>query len=186
MLCKNISNPYVLCPFCRLTKSHLSKLTCGCSPHQLLKCPLLRQPFLMLPLTSSTKWVKLYRHSNSKNWSTTVKHGHLIRENEPLFPDEIQAWTNGPIISTLFEKHKGIREISFEFFKDVNYNSLNHEQKETINKVLNLYGNKNTRWLVNLTHSEEPWKDARVGLKEGEVGTKEITKESIKNYYSSI
>lgn len=112
----------------------------------------------------------------------------LVREEEALFPEEIQAWANGPVVPALFEKHRTIRKVSSGFFPDANPNFLSEEQKETIDKVIDLYGDKDTQWLVSLTHMEDPWKDARAraGLKDLEVGTEEITQEAIKSYYSSI
>ena len=40
-------------------------------------------------------------------------------------------------------------------------------ETESIDIVLNSYGDKETYDLCELTHSESPWKDARAGLPEG-------------------
>ena len=111
----------------------------------------------------------------------------LVREDEELFPEEIQAWANGPVVPRLYAEHRGEYRISYDFFKMIgDSNNLNQEQKETVDKVLSFYGDKDSQWLSNLTHMEDPWKDARVGLSDNERGTIPITKESLKKYYSSI
>ena len=63
---------------------------------------------------------------------------------------------------------------------------LTEQQKETINIVLKDYGDKSPQYLVALSHSEDPWKDARIGYGPGERCTNEISDESIAEYYTSL
>ncbi len=52
-----------------------------------------------------------------------VAHGLcLAKLDVPLIKDEVQAWTNGPVIPSLYEDlqgFKGTRPISIPFFKDI-------------------------------------------------------------------
>ena len=52
--------------------------------------------------------------------------------------------------------------------------------------MLGYYGDKSAQWLIDLTHSEEPWKQARVGLAPGERGNREITHAAMADYYSGL
>ena len=61
-----------------------------------------------------------------------------------------------------------------------------NDQTETIEAVLQAYGDKSPQWLSDQTHSEEPWKAARAGLAEGERGDREISLASMSEYYSSL
>ena len=54
------------------------------------------------------------------------------------------------------------------------------------NIVLKDYGDKSPQYLVALSHSEDPWKDARIGYGPGERCTNEISDESIAEYYTSL
>jgi len=59
-------------------------------------------------------------------------------------------------------------------------------ETESIDIVLNSYGDKEPYDLRELTHSESPWKDARAGLPEGVSSQNEITLDSMAVYYGSL
>jgi len=52
--------------------------------------------------------------------------------------------------------------------------------------VLDFYGKKDSQWLSNLTHREDPWVSAREDLAPGERGNTEITLAAMAEYYSSL
>lgn len=108
----------------------------------------------------------------------------LVWDEKPLFPEEIQAWINGPVCPALYEKHKGKFEIAG--ISSGNPLNLNKYQKETVDAVLDLYGPHPSHWLSNLTHMEPPWKNARQGLSMRERGSSVITHDSMAEYYESI
>lgn len=108
----------------------------------------------------------------------------LIWDEKPLFEEKIKAWANGPVVRKLYDWHKG--KYSIDTIKLGDINNLEDYQKETINSVLGFYGDKTSQWLSDLTHAENPWKEARKGLSDGERGDNEITHASIEEYYSSI
>lgn len=108
----------------------------------------------------------------------------LVWDEKPLFHERIEAWANGPVIRDLFAYHKGYYNI--EDISLGNASKLTPEQKETIDAVLDYYGNKSSQWLIELSHMELPWKSARKGLSIEERGNREITHESMSEYYSSL
>src|SRR4051794_10817760 len=91
----------------------------------------------------------------------------LVWDDEPLYPEEIQAWANGPVIPALYERHRG--KFRVKEWKG-NPEALTSIQKETIDKVLEFYGDRSSQWLTDLTHNERPWVEARRGLPPGERG----------------
>ena len=110
---------------------------------------------------------------------------HLVWEDKELFPEEIQAWANGPVVPCLYSLHQGMFSLEPGFFKgDVKH--IPATSKDVIDRVLKFYGDKDAQWLSDLTHMEQPWKTARVGLAEGERGSSVISTESMAEYYSSI
>jgi uncharacterized phage-associated protein len=108
----------------------------------------------------------------------------LVWDEKPLFKAPIQAWVNGPVIPTVFSYHKGMYSLSE--ISSGNPDALSTEQKETIDSVIDYYGEKSAQWLIELTHLEEPWIEARRGLAPMERGSNEITLESMANYYSNL
>ncbi|MFC3909413.1 Panacea domain-containing protein [Legionella dresdenensis] len=110
---------------------------------------------------------------------------HLVWEDKELFSEEIQAWANGPVVPSLYSLHQGIFSLEPGFFKG-DISSIPDESKDVIDRVLEFYGDKDAQWLSDLTHMEEPWKKARIGLVDGERGNRIISNESMSEYYSSI
>ena len=108
----------------------------------------------------------------------------LVWDEAHLFQEPIEAWANGPVIRALFSYHRGL--YSIPSIPIGNPDLLNDNQKETINAVLDFYGDKSSQWLIDLTHLEEPWKKARTGLSDMERGSKVIKLDDIAEYYSSL
>ena len=108
----------------------------------------------------------------------------LVWDEVPLFSEKIEAWVNGPIVPNIYQLHKGSFEISH--WNHGNKEQLQDFQKETIKAVINYYGDKSGQWLSDLTHLEDPWKNARKGLADSERGNKEISHASMVEYYGSI
>lgn len=109
----------------------------------------------------------------------------LVWDEKPLFDEKIQAWANGPVCPDLFAAHKGHYTVNASLFNGDERN-LSKTQIETIDAVLRDYGNKSSQWLSDLTHMEDPWRHAREGCLDGERCDKEITHESMMNYYGSL
>lgn len=109
---------------------------------------------------------------------------HLVWEDEPLFPERIEAWANGPVIPDLFREHRG--EFQRRSWKKGSVQNLTDEERESIDAVLTHYGPHGAFYLSELTHREPPWKEARQGLPPGARGSNEITQASLAEYYGSL
>ncbi len=124
---------------------------------------------------STMKLQKLVYYSQA--WS-------LVWDEKPLFKEDIEAWANGPVVRDLFNYHRGQFKISSVLTG--NSDLLNKEQKETIDAVLEFYGNKSSQWLSDLTHMEDPWKITRSGIPEFQRGNRVISLETLAEYYGSL
>ena len=129
---------------------------------------------------STMKLQKLVYYSQA--WSTVWDE----IPDTPLFEEPIQAWINGPVVPALFEEHKGHFQVGPGFFKKGKADRLTENQKETIDSVLDFYGNRSAQWLSDLAHSEAPWVEARKGLRADVRGSREITLDSMQQYYGSL
>ncbi|MEH3100247.1 Panacea domain-containing protein [Sphingomonas adhaesiva] len=109
----------------------------------------------------------------------------LVWDDAPLFDDEIQAWANGPVVPALYREHRGRFQL---FAGDIpgNPENLTEDQRDTINVVLEFYGDKSPQWLSDLTHMEAPWRDARAGIPDGASSQRAITPEAMAAYYESL
>ena len=108
----------------------------------------------------------------------------LVWDEKPLFAEEIQAWASGPVVRDLYNHHRGAYLIPD--IQKGNVDNLTKEQRETIDAILEAYGNKPAQWLADLTHMEKPWNEAREGFDPGDNCENEITQASLAEYYSSL
>ncbi len=103
----------------------------------------------------------------------------IVWDDDQLFPEAIEAWRNGPVVRELFYQHQGQFRVSA--IPDGQSGALNGTHRETVDAVLSFYGDKSAQWLSDLTHMEDPWKNAWAN---GANAT--ISLEDIAEYYSSL
>lgn len=109
---------------------------------------------------------------------------HCVWSDKPLFEERIEAWENGPVCPDLYQAHKG--EFSIVSLPKGDWAQLSDDEKDSIDKIVETYNCYNGQQLSRLTHAEEPWQLARLGLERRQRGSKEITLESMARYYDSI
>lgn len=97
----------------------------------------------------------------------------LAWDGVPLFAEEIQAWRDGPVCPAVRNASYGAGDPSV----------LSQRQLDTVMGVLSLYGKKPPNWLIELTHREKPWIDARAGVAPTAKTQTPISKEALKSYY---
>ncbi len=110
----------------------------------------------------------------------------LVWDERLLFREKIEAWAHGPVAPRLYDAHRGQFRVSRISGGDCRH--LNPTQRETVDAVVKYYGKKTALQLSELTHREDPWREARAkaGLRPLERGHAEITRESMMEYYSSL
>jgi uncharacterized phage-associated protein len=124
---------------------------------------------------SAMKLQKLVYYAQA--WST-------VWDDRPLFPERVEAWANGPVVRELYDLHRG--QFQVQAWPKGDPGTLEEEQRSTVDAVLKFYGPLNAQVLSDMTHREEPWRQAREGLPDGERGNREITLASMSEYYSSL
>lgn len=112
---------------------------------------------------------------------------NLVWHDIPLYDSPIMAFAHGPVIKELYDYHKDQFSIKSSDIKKCKLsNILTDSEKDTINRVLQFYGNKTAQWLSDLTHMEEPWRNARKGIPDGQPSSKVISLNDMMEYYSSL
>lgn len=127
-----------------------------------------------------------------------VEAWNLVHLTDPLLIEDFQAWVHGPVLPSLYHelkefKFNDLRVIAEEFdtpsqliLSIIEKNKLSQEQLDLIYTVLDKYGSLNSLQLELLTHSEKPWIEAREGYPPHVSCKNIITKEKMKEFYSSL
>lgn len=111
----------------------------------------------------------------------------LAWDGKPLFEEDFQAWANGPVCVELYNAHRGRFVVDKGFFDERgDMEHFDQDERETLEVVLNAYQDKTPQYLSELTHKENPWKLARIGVPAGERSTKVIEKETMQEYYGGL
>jgi len=110
----------------------------------------------------------------------------LVWDDAPMFAERIRAWKNGPVCGDLYHEHRGRYEIKPGDLPKGDPDTLTAAQRETVLEVLRSYGDKTSQWLSDLTHAEDPWRNARAQAHDGEASSPEITLASMAEYYGSL
>ncbi len=112
----------------------------------------------------------------------------LVWDERPMFGEPIEAWANGPVCRALYERHRGKFAVGPDtpIWSGANPNILTKDEHETIEAILGEYGDKPGHWLRELTHLEEPWKQARGDTPPMESCSNVITHESMRLYYGAL
>lgn len=101
---------------------------------------------------------------------------HLALFDTPLFDDEIEAWMYGPVVPCVYEEYKvnGNNII----YPDREPIQLGNKEEALFEEVFRIYDIYSATGLMNLTHSETPWKKTPTGV--GNIISKNIMKEFFK------
>jgi len=109
----------------------------------------------------------------------------LVWDEKPLFPSRIEAWANGPVIRDLYECHRGHFNANSELFPGDSAH-LSTAEKETIDAVLEAYGDLSGQQLSDLAHGERPWREARENVPPGAPSSNEVNLEVMQYFYSAL
>ena len=128
------------------------------------------------PSITAWKLQKLVYYSQA--WS-------LVWDERNLFDERIEAWADGPVCPELYKLHQGRMNLSPNDI--VGYpTNLDNLAKETIDAVLDYYGDKSGSYLRTLTHMERPWLEARGETSPGYSSSAEISWSLMAEYYGSL
>lgn len=109
--------------------------------------------------------------------------------DHPLFQNRIEAWRNGPVCPDLFHVCEGRYYVQASDIPETSCDyrhPLTEDETDTIDRVIKHYGIKEPYELRELATSEDPWKNARGNIPEGDVCSNEITKDSMGEYYGNL
>lgn len=100
----------------------------------------------------------------------------LMIFDKNAFPEDILAWSYGPVVKEVYQNYKFNK--STELNTDKKVKEISSGLSLVINEVVNSYGIIDANQLINFTHEEEPWKETQIN--------QVINNESIKNYFKKV
>lgn len=103
-----------------------------------------------------------------------IQGASLALKDEPLFEDEILAWKHGPVVYSIYNKYKEYSDKAITE-KPSSTNAIKEFDQLLISEVYKKYSMYTAWQLVQKTHEESPWADA----KQNDV----ISNEDIKEYF---
>ena len=109
---------------------------------------------------------------------------HLALAGMPLFEEEFEAWVHGPVVPSLYFKYRGMSNASLPR-PDGPPPEFVQRSLEILNDVWDEYGQYSAKRLEELTHAEDPWKDARRGHSPAELSNQVIPKDAMRVFYAA-
>ncbi|EFC78872.1 type II toxin-antitoxin system antitoxin SocA domain-containing protein [Parafrankia sp. EUN1f] len=109
---------------------------------------------------------------------------HLALQGSVLFPNEVQAWVDGPVVRALYEQHR--RRTSVSSWPSGDPRRLQPASKQHVDWVLATYGSFSGDELSRMTHAEAPWRLARGGIPDDYSSDAAIDNKMMMDYYSRL
>lgn len=109
---------------------------------------------------------------------------YLANFNRPLFEDPIEAWKYGPAIRSVYQEFKDAGSSVLDVpIADWEINEVDNNTKKFLDDIWEVYKIYSGSDLITLTHTDEPFTEARKNLKEGDDSDIEISKLSMQNFF---
>ena len=111
---------------------------------------------------------------------------NALLDDSIIDDSEFQAWAHGPVSPELYNKYREYRWNSIP--KCTSPAAIDNQTVDVLESVWITYGDKSANELEALTHTELPWKQARLraGVSEGDSCREKISTEDMANYYKSV
>ncbi|MDR1857481.1 MAG: SocA family protein [Desulfovibrio sp.] len=109
---------------------------------------------------------------------------HLAWTGKAMFPETIQAWAYGPVAPDLHQVYGDKHRIGA--IPGGDSSKLTDDEIESVDAVLDAYGDKFWWSLVHYTHLEPPWRDARKGVPFTKNVGGVISPKAMQDYYSEL
>lgn len=106
---------------------------------------------------------------------------------EYLFHDDCEAWVHGPVYREVYHGYKayGYNPIEERGYKYADI-ALTEVEKEILDSIIRNFGCYSGKMLEDMTHTEAPWCNTRLGLKDDENSDRIIQKDLMARYFNDV
>jgi len=113
---------------------------------------------------------------------------HLAFYSKPLFGEKFQAWIHGPVCRPIYNRYSATKSLySSVSLSDISspfdLKSIPVAARRHIDCVLEAYAKYTGAQLEDMTHSEDPWKQARKGCRPSERCEVELDEKIMGDFY---
>ncbi len=108
---------------------------------------------------------------------------YLALKDEPLFDGEFEAWIHGPVNTHLYNRFRHYR------WNPIDENPerrIEADVADYLDEIIDVFGGETAYNLERMTHSEEPWIEARGGIPNNTPSSSIISQETMKSYYRKL
>jgi hypothetical protein len=127
-------------------------------------------------------WIDAWRLAKLTYYSQAWSLGWF---GKPMVAEEFQAWTDGPVEPNLHAENRYHRSGPMSaILPSAKVSNLSEDDKAIIDAVLEFYGDLNKDELIALTHSEQPWAEARQGVSEGAPSRNPLSQSTMRRFYA--
>lgn len=131
------------------------------------------------------KYVINHEHNNGREITNLrlqkllyfVQAKILVETGNPCFNDKMEAWAYGPVVPIVYDEYKKFGNLPINESQKLT-EVIDSDIKKYIDEILNYFAATPTFGLVQITHNQTPWIEAK---QKGLHSTIEI--ESIKKYF---
>lgn len=114
-----------------------------------------------------------------------AKAWNLVFNNkDSLFSEPIEAWIHGPAIRSLYSRYRKFGYLPI--IESPTLPSFTASRLQVLQDVWSIYGKYDGDYLELLTHSEQPWIDARGQADAAQPTSTVISDESMMSFYGSL
>lgn len=107
---------------------------------------------------------------------------HLANLNKPLFQEDMEAWTHGPVTPSIWHAYKNYQWDPLPPGKEP---KIEKPVIGFLNAIYNRYGKFNAKELERITHQHEPWRVTRGDLPLEAKCTDPIKKKLMRDFYAN-
>lgn len=84
----------------------------------------------------------------------------LVETGKPCFEDEMEAWAYGPVVPIVYNEYKGYGNLPIIERQKIS-ERIENSIENYINEILNYFSDTPTFELVQITHGQAPWIEAK-------------------------
>lgn len=84
----------------------------------------------------------------------------LVGMGKACFDDDIEAWTYGPVVPSVYFEYKIFGSTNIPDQGDDGFESISRQDKDCLNAIIDAAAKYSASSLVEITHRQSPWKNA--------------------------
>lgn len=129
--------------------------------------------------------IEAMTHKKLQKLCYYAKAWYLAINDENLIPEPFEAWVHGAVQPKLYQKYRAYGFQMIPMYSE-GTNNLPEEFLSFAREVYQSYGAFTGDQLEKINHSEDPWINARAGLKPWQNSNRVISEEDMKTYYRGL